>query len=133
MKKGKPIIIFIIGALILALGIVLGIIFDGGKYPGFAAGLGSSWVALGIVGLIRFKLKPELVKQGEINEKDERLIHIREKSGNLAFFISVFANVAVVFTFLIMDNLTACFIVITSMLLQWIIYFIALYMNNKRM
>lgn len=133
MKKIKPSIIFIVGAVVLVLGIVLGVIFDWGKYAGFAAGLGSSWVVLGIIGIIINSLKPNLAHEKEIESKDERFIRIRERSGNLAFFISIFLNVATTVIFLIMDNFIACLIVIIAMVIQMISYFVAIYVNNKRM
>ena len=99
----------------------------------FASGIGCAWVGLGVVGIFVKRLKPESVKKMEIDQKDERNIQIREKSGYITFLITLFTLMLLEFTFLILDNDLACILTIGVMAAHLLSFFIALYYYDKKL
>ena len=85
----------------------------------FVSGIGCAWVGLGVIGIFVKRLKPESVKKMEIDQKDERNIQIREKSGYV--------------TFLILDNNLACILTIGVMAIHLLSFFIALFFYEKKL
>ncbi|MDR1117091.1 MAG: hypothetical protein LBL09_02450 [Oscillospiraceae bacterium] len=104
-----------------------------GRFLGFGAGLGSAAAALGSVGLILLRRKPEDARQQEINENDERFIKIREKSAQSTWYVTLTSLLALEFVFLFLDYMIPCFIVIGVMAVHVISYFAFLYRNSKKL
>lgn len=114
MKKSKAlyIILLIIGVALIVSGILVNYFLDSSKYLGFGSGLGSAFIAIGIMNLILLKVqKPEVLKQQQINEKDERNIKIREKSAYATFYITMFGLTVVELIFVLLDYVIPGFIV----------------------
>ena len=106
MNKLKS-FIFYMGIALLLCGVVLAIVFNGSDgvmriLPFVMVGFGSGIIVVGVSFMIRHK-NPKLAKEYEINEKDERNIRLREKSGYSAWFITQFTLFAMVISFLLMD------------------------------
>jgi len=99
----------------------------------FVSGIGCAWVGLGVIGVFVNRLKPESVKKMEIDQKDERNIQIREKSGYVTFLITLFALMLLEFTFLILDNDLACMLTIGVMAIHLLSFFIALFYYDKKL
>jgi len=98
----------------------------------FLAGIGSAWVGIGVIGVFVKRSKPEYVKKQEINQKDERNIQIREKSGYITYLITLFSLMILAFVFLLFDNNLACILTIGALAVHIVSYFIALsYYNTK--
>ena len=98
----------------------------------FLAGFGSAWIGLGILGVFMKKLSPDYVKKQEINQKDERSIQIREKSGYISYLITLFSFAVLEFIFLLTDNNIACVFTIGAMALHIASFFIALCYYNRK-
>jgi uncharacterized membrane protein len=79
------------------------------------------------------KKHPEIIRQEEINEKDERSVQIRGRAAQSTFYISLFGMVAVNIIFLFMDLLIPCVIIIGLMALHAISYFAFIGHFNKEM
>ena len=98
----------------------------------FLAGFGSAWIGLGVIGVFVKRLNPEYLKGQEINQKDERYIQIREKSGYIAFLVTLFSFAILEFVFLLADNDIACILTIGAMAVHIASFFIALNYYNKK-
>ena len=97
------VILLVVGAILIARGIVLK--FPDGYTESSLFGLGCGLISAGIVstiGSIRMLRNPSKVEEVEINKKDERNVLIREKTNSKVYSIFVYIE---------------CFIVIISMLL----------------
>jgi cadmium resistance protein CadD (predicted permease) len=70
----------------------------------FISGIGCAWVGIGIIGIIIKRLKPEITKKIEIDQKDERNMRIRDKSGYISFIITLFSFIVLEFIFLTLEN-----------------------------
>ena len=99
----------------------------------FVAGIGCAWVGLGVIGIFVKRLKPESVKKMEIDQKDERNIQIREKSGYVTFLITLFTLMLLEFVFLVLDNDIACILTIGVMAVHVVSYFIGLLYYDKKL
>ena len=99
----------------------------------FIAGIGCAWVGLGVIGIFIKRLKPESVKKMKIDQKDERNIQIREKSGYVAFLITLFTLMLLEFTFLVLDNDLACILTIGVMAVHLVSFFIGLFYYDKKL
>ncbi len=121
-KKGY-VILTIIGLVVMGSGVVAEVFLGDSRYLGFASGLGSAGAALGAMNLILLNRKPETIRQQEINDKDERLIQIREKSAYSTFFITLFGMAALEVVFLFTDSLTSCILVIGLMAVHVVSFF----------
>ncbi|WP_027701144.1 hypothetical protein [Metaclostridioides mangenotii] len=97
------VILLVVGAILIARGIVLK--FPDGYTESSLFGLGCGLLSAGIVSTIvsiRMLRNPSKVEEVELNKKDERNILIREKTNSKVYSIFVYIE---------------CFIVIISMLL----------------
>jgi len=99
----------------------------------FVSGVGCAWVGLGVIGIFVKKLKPESTKKMEIDQKDERNIQIREKSGYVTFLITLFTLMLLEFTFLVLDNALACILTISVMAIHLLSFFIGLQYYDKEL
>ena len=98
----------------------------------FLAGFGSAWIGLGVIGIFVKRLNPEYIKKQEINQKDERNIQIREKSGYITFLVTLFSLAILEFVFLLTDNDIACMLTIGIMAVHIASFFIALFYYGKK-
>jgi len=133
IKKRLFIISAIVGAGLLISGIIAELSFGESRYLGFALGFGSAITAVAVCSLIVVKRRPDMLKEEEINEKDERHIQIRGRSAQNTFYISLFGMAAVEIVFLFMDYLIPCFVMIGLMFLHVISYFAFLGHYAKKM
>ena len=98
----------------------------------FMAGIGSAWIGLGVIGVFIKRQKPEYARKMEINQKDERNIQIREKSGYVSYLVTLFTLAILEFVFLLTDNEFACILTIGAMAVHIVSFFIALFYYNKK-
>ena len=118
MKKQFKDYIFYAGIFIFAAGLLAGqiintnnrlIIVASYALTGFGCGL--TLVGVGGILLKRFKSKnPQIAREYEIAEKDERNIRIREKSGYAVWYTTTFALVAAALSFVILEYKIPAFI-----------------------
>lgn len=132
-RKGLFILLVCCGLALLLAGFIANYFELDNRFFGFASGIGCAAIALGFVGMVSLKRKPEDVKQQEINENDERSIKIREKSAYSTFFVTMIGLSAVELTFVWLDYIVPCFIIIGLMSVHVISYFIFLYRNNNKL
>jgi len=99
----------------------------------FLAGFGSAWIGLGVIGIFIKRLNPEYLKKQEINQKDERNIQIREKSGYITFLVTLFSLAILEFVFLLTDHDFACVLTIGAMSIHIASFFIALFYYDKKL
>ena len=96
-----------VGALMFVGGVVLALLFKDaegimGALPVIIIGLGSILIGTNLMVVFRLS-NSKLAKELEINEKDERNIRVREKSGYSTWFITQLALVAMLISLSIMD------------------------------
>ena len=132
-KKGYYILIVALGMVLMLSGILVEYLVGESRYLGFASGFGAAMIGVGVMNLFLITRKPEVIKQQEINQKDERFVKIREKSAYTTFFVTLFGMVAVEMIFLFMDYMIPCFIVIGLMAVHVISLFVSIYHYNKKL
>ncbi len=135
MKHQKKffIAVVVLGVALLVSGFIVEALLGESRFLGFATGFGSAIIAVAVVNLARNKRDPQLVKEQEINEKDERHIQIRGRAAQNTFYVSLFGMVAVVIAFVFLDYMVPCFIMIGLMFLHAISYFAFLGHYDKKM
>lgn len=139
MKNSKKFFIFLVclGLAMIAAGIIAGIFTDNdalsGRLIGCGAGFGSGIVGVAAASLIRLRRKPEIARQQEINENDERLIKIREKSAMDTWYLTLISLVFGEFICLWLDYMIPMGIIIGLMAIHVFGYFILLYNNSKKL
>jgi len=99
----------------------------------FLAGIGCAWVGIGVIGIFIKRLKPEYIKKQEIQQKDERNIQIREKSGYASWLVTLFSLMILELVFLIIDNDVACMLTIGVMAVHIASFFVALFYYDKKL
>jgi uncharacterized membrane protein len=99
----------------------------------FLSGLGCAWVGMGVIGIFIKRMRPEYVRKQEISKKDERNIQIREKSGYLAFLITLFVFTVLELVFLMLDNELACILTICAMAIHIASFFLARSYYDKKL
>ncbi|MDD3315346.1 MAG: DUF2178 domain-containing protein [Syntrophaceticus sp.] len=132
-KKGYYILIVALGMVLMLSGILVEYLVGESRYLGFASGFGAAMIGVGVMNLFLITRKPEVIKQQEINQKDERFVKIREKSAYTTFFITLFGMAAVEMIFLFMDYMIPCFIIIGLMAVHVISLFVFIYHYNKKL
>lgn len=134
---GKYVIFSLIGFIILAAGAILGKLTRG--YEGVLQSLPYILIGIGAgifgenlgtaVNIRAMKNNPQLAKQKEIDEKDERNISIRNKSKAKAYDLMIFVFGALMMAFALMDvNLTAIIALVAAYLF---VIFSNIYFINK--
>lgn len=131
-KKRNYMLIVALGLVLMLSGILVEYFVGESRYLGFASGFGAAMIGVGIMNLFLITRKPEVIKQQEINQKDERFVKIREKSAYATFFVTLFSMAAVEMIFLFMDFLIPCFIIIGLMAFHVISFFVSIYHYNKK-
>jgi uncharacterized membrane protein len=137
-KSIRPYITLIcLGAALVLTGVIAKILVEdndiNGRLIGLGAGLGGATIALGFVGLILQRRKPEVKRQQEIDEKDERNIRIREKSAYDTFLMTLLCLIAAEIVFIFLDEMILCLIIIGVMTIQLFSYLVFLYRNSERL
>jgi len=130
--KRKLILVGIIGMIGIALFLV-NILqdFTSSTSTAFALGL----VAVSIVKLIqlyRVSRNPQLLKNYEIEQKEERFILIAEKSGRFAFIVAVIAELFAVLALTLLGQDTIVIIVSTIIGVQTFVYVITYFYLSKK-
>ncbi len=135
IKKSKKIYLALIGiGFLFVIGGVISIFFEiDNRFLSFFSGLGCALVGIAFMNLFLFAKKPQIIKQQEINQNDERFIKIREKSAYATFFTTMFGLVVVEFIFLWLDYSIPCFIVIVLMFVHIISLFLFMFYNSKKL
>lgn len=132
-KKRMFIILVILGVGLLLSGFIVELLMGESRYLGFAMGFGVAITLVATGNLILIRKRPELAKEEEINEKDERFIQIRGHAAQSTFYVSLFGMLAAVLIFLFMNDMSSCFVVIGLMLLHVVSYFALLGHYGKKM
>jgi uncharacterized membrane protein len=132
---------FNVGIISLAVGIALRYIFPeaGGipeSLPHILSGFGAGIMGVGVVFIIRkrsIENNPQKAKEYEINEKDERNIQINEKAGYATWYVTLFTLAVLSLAFLIMDNMTACLLSLSVLLVHKISLMICVSIFKKKL
>ncbi|MFA6648117.1 MAG: hypothetical protein WCS32_05715 [Candidatus Izemoplasmatales bacterium] len=140
MKKEFKSYIFYMGIAVFVIGVLLKLVLPENEgiqdtLLGVLSGFGGGIIGVGVVNILLKKLlekNPEKAKQYEINEKDERNITLREKSGYATWYSTLFILSAVSMTFVILDYMVAGFVAIGAMFLHIISFFIYLSVYNRK-
>ena len=132
-RKKMFIILVIVGVGLLVSGVIVELLTGESRYLGFAMGFGVAITLVAAGNLILMRRRPELAKEEEINEKDERFIQIRGRAAQTTYYISLFGMLAAAMVFLFLNDITACFVVIGLMLLHTVSYFALLGHYSKKM
>ena len=133
LSKKYYIAMIIIGGIIFISGIVFGILNKFARFAGFTNGGGAAWITMGVIGLNNIRKNPNFIKEYEINNNDERLIHIKEKSALIAFVISIFAEITAMIIFLIIKNYAVCVVMIVVVLIQFISWIVSMAVLDRKM
>ncbi|MCL2254216.1 MAG: DUF2178 domain-containing protein [Lachnospiraceae bacterium] len=99
----------------------------------FLSGIGCAMIFIGVIGIFRLRKNPNITKQQEIEESDERNIRIREKSAYSTFFITLLMLTVAVIVCVILGNIIACIIINIFMAVHVLSYLILLHFNNNKM
>ena len=121
-----------IGVVLLALSFVLKHLFVPILACDFLAGIGCAWVGMGVVGVLIKRFKSDYAKKKEIEQKDERNIQIREKSGYISYLVTLFSLMVVIFMFFVLDDTIACILSYGVLMIHIVSYFVALSRYNKK-
>lgn len=140
MKNQPKSYIFYMGIIIFAIGLLLKFLIpesDGAlqTLPFVLTGFGAGIIGVGVVNIFRKRMidnNPQKAKQYEINEKDERNIRIREKSGYAAWYTTLFMLSAISLTFAILDYKAAGFISLGALFIHAISLFVYINIYNKK-
>lgn len=129
MKKIKVKMIWF--GIVASAGLILFIvnIFQGDKnstISGFASGLIVASIAK-FVQFIRILRNPQLLKQYEIYQKEERLISITEKSGRFTMLVTLFAEFAAMCILITIGKSTVATIISAVVCLQILVYLVTYY------
>ena len=140
MKKQIKPYIFYMGLVTVVIGIVLAIFFtevDGAmkSLPFVLIGVGSGITGVGMLSFFRARLEkknPDILKQLDIEEKDERNIRLREKAGYATWFVTQFVLVALLLTLVILDYGVARWLTLSALFIHNISLFIFMGINNNK-
>ncbi|MCL2492496.1 MAG: hypothetical protein FWF33_00430 [Clostridiales bacterium] len=140
MKSKFRSVILYVGIAVFAVGLLLTFIFSdaSGTMSSVAAvlcGIGAGWIGAGVAFMIRgrrLKDDPERAKRLEIEEKDERNIHIREKAGYIMWFISLIMIAALMLTFRILDDMLPFWLCMGVFWIHIICYFVLISVYKKK-
>ena len=99
----------------------------------FLAGISCALTGIGVIAVFIKRLAPEYSKKQQIQQKDERNIQIREKSGYASWLVTLFSLMVLEFVFLVIDNDVACMMTIGVMAVQIASFFAALFCYNKKL
>jgi uncharacterized membrane protein len=97
----------------------------------FLSGIGCAFVGMGVIGILIKRIRPEYSKKLEINQNDERNIQIREKSGYIAYLLTLFVFTALEVVFLMLDNQLAGALTILAMSIHITTFIIAQAYYNR--
>lgn len=132
MNKLKA-MVFYTGIAILVCGVALTIVLNDAERPMKIAlsamiGCGSGITGLGALLMVN----PKMAKVYEINEKDERNIRLREKSGYTTWYITQFVLCVMVFVFLLLDYKVPCWIALGALLIHNGSFLVSLAIHSKK-
>jgi len=125
MKKSQrwKNILTILGALMLPAGVALQFLLpeashSGMALSGFLCGLGSTLLVFRAIDYVRQKRNPGAAAEAEAAQKDERGQFIAGKAAVVAFFVTVFALIALMLYFLFAQMLLPCFLSMGVLMVQ---------------
>jgi len=136
-KSNNKLFIFLIalGIALVAAGFIAGSLTEddelSSRLIGFGSGFSISIFAVAIVNLVKLKRNPNIVKEQEINAKDERQIKISEKSALSTFFITIFSLLAAIIVYLFLGFYVPLWITIGLLLIHTTSFLIFLHHNRK--
>ena len=99
-------------------------------------GFGSGILGVGAAGLHRERLlknNPELARRQEIEERDERNIRLREKSGYASWYVTTVLLAVMSLLFLILGDRMACLIAIAILFINVASLLLFIWYYNKKM
>ena len=135
-KRLSPKVIgFVIGVVLLFIGLFLFINPEQKTLRGTCLGVGCGLIGGNIAGIITDSMKkrnPATYKEYEIAEKNERNIALREKAGYITWYMTLLAICILSFVLLFLDYKIPCFLTLGLMGIHIIGYFSALLILDKK-
>ena len=140
MKGSAKTSVFYSGLALFLIGIVLRVFLPDATGALAALtymllGFGAGIIGVGAVYILQARMHrddPLWAKQKEIEEKDERNIRIREKSGYTVWYISIFMLAALVMATVILGQGIATWLAMAVLLIHCVSYFVLMGLNNKK-
>lgn len=120
--------------LVAVAGIILLFVGKGGENS-FVRGLGAGITAAAIAKLIqyyRIARNPKLLKKFAIEQKEERLIALAEKSGRFTFLLTVVAEFVGIVVLILLDRTEVATVISFVAALQSLVYLISYYYLSKK-
>ena len=140
MKKQFKCYIICLGIILLVSGFLLKFLFPVSDeilraLTFVLIGSGTGIIGAGAAKIIRQRIldkNPQIAKQYEINENDERNILIREKAGYATWYLTLFMLAIISLIFIILDYKVASFILIGVLLIHCISLFVYSHIFSKK-
>ena len=140
MKGSAKSCVFYAGLALFVTGIVLRVFLPNATgalaaLPYALLGCGAGIIGVGVVYMLQGRMHkddPSWQKQQKIEEKDERNIRIREKSGYSVWYISIFTLGALTLTSAVLGQGIATWLAMAVLLIHCISYFVFIGLNNKK-
>ncbi|NLY92061.1 MAG: hypothetical protein GX081_10730 [Firmicutes bacterium] len=120
--------------LVALAGIILFLAGRSGS-DSFVSGLGTGITAVALAKLLQFfriARNPKLLKKFEIEQKEERLIMIAEKSSRFTFLLTVVAELAGIVALILLGRTAVATVVAYVAALQSLVYLISYYYLSKK-
>jgi hypothetical protein len=139
MNKNKFMVLILAGAISLAFGIINAIDLPESEHDlnmlmGMFTGVGAALIAIGVIRLVRLRLvSPEKLKQGRIEQTDERNVQILRIAYTYACVASTVLFAVMAFLFVYLGYRTPAFISIGALYIQILVFFIASAYYRKKM
>lgn len=137
-SRSSAYISILIGVILAALG-VLGVLLDIARafnlfmLLGMLVGVGAVFIGGGMFTLIRARLKPEKLKEEEINRKDERNIQVTRASYAVSNTAAALLFGVMAFVLVLLDYITPALIAVGALCVQALVSALAYHFFNKRM
>jgi hypothetical protein len=129
MLAGLP----IIGILLVSLSLFGKQMELNEPVSGFLGGVGVAWVLLGIIALLVKRFNPRLANAYNIDQRDERSIAVREKSGLVTSIMTFVTLDILAVVFLGMGNITAAILVCVALIILVVTFLIAKMYYRKKL
>ncbi len=139
--KGKPkAVVFYLGIVIFAVGMLLQFLFPEAEgamqsLPLVLTGFGAGIIGVGVANILRKRnidSHPEKARQYEIAEKDERNVRLREKAGYATWYVTLFVLAILSMVLVVLNQYLACFLALGALLIHVIGWFVFMYIYSKR-
>jgi len=115
----------IIGLLLLAIAFLAKQLGANELVTYFFVTVGALWIIVGLVGLAVRRFNPRLIKTQEIDQRDERSISLREKSGLLTCVVAFVVLDILIIALLIMGYILPAILVGTTLVILVVTFLLA--------